>query len=191
MKQVIRTIQVMCSTFLSALLVASLFVMPSYASSRYLSVPIYRQEQTNWCWAASAKMVAVYLGGQNVSQCQYVKWGTASWECRNQTGDIQWTLDRVFREAGLSNVGSVTGTADSGIVTNEINNNSPSIVRWGWNGSMIDGHMLVVRGYTTDPGYLVMSYIDPDVAAYSSATYDWMKNANGHVWTHTRYGMRG
>lgn len=47
------------------------------------------------------------------------------------------------------------------------------MVRWGWDSG--GGHMLVIRGYTSDPGYLVVSYIDPLQSYYSSGTYDWMK----------------
>jgi hypothetical protein len=47
----------------------------------------------------------------------------------------------------------------------------------------------VIRGYTSDPGYLVVSYIDPLQSYYNSGTYDWMKSGSGHTWTHTRYGF--
>ena len=50
-------------------------------------------------------------------------------------------------------------------------------------------HGSVKRGYTSDPGYLVVSYIDPLQSYYSSGTYDWMKSGSGHTWTHTRYGF--
>ena len=56
------------------------------------------------------------------------------------------------------------------------------MVRWGWDSG--GGHMLVIRGYTSDPGYLVVSYIDPLQSYYSSGTYDWMKSGSGHTWTH-------
>jgi hypothetical protein len=32
------------------------------AASRILSVPIYKQANTNWCWAASSLMVLNYYG---------------------------------------------------------------------------------------------------------------------------------
>lgn len=176
-------------TSLAAALVMSLScVTTASASSVYLSVPIYVQEQSNWCWATTSKSVSVYLGGSNSSQCQYVKWGKNSSSCANVTGDLSTDVRRALSSAGIRNTGSmINSAASTATISGQINNSKPLMVRWGWDSG--GGHMLVIRGYTSDPGYLVVSYIDPLQSYYSSGTYDWMKSGSGHTWTHTRYGF--
>lgn len=97
-------------------------------------------------------------------------------------------MRRALSSAGIRNTGSmINSAASTAIVSGQINNSKPLMVRWGWDSG--GGHMLVIRGYTSDPGYLVVSYIDPLQSYYNSGTYDWMKSGSGHTWTHTRYGF--
>lgn len=127
-------------------------------------------------------------GGSNSSQCQYVKWGKNSSSCANVTGDLSTDVRRALSSAGIRNTGSmINSAASTATISGQINNSKPLMVRWGWDSG--GGHMLVIRGYTSDPGYLVVSYIDPLQSYYSSGTYDWMKSGSGHTWTHTRYGF--
>lgn len=176
------------SSTVAMLLLLSMSAFSAHATPLYLSVPIYRQEQGLWCWAATAKSVAVFLGGSKASQCQYVKWGKATSTCANVTGSFTTDVTRALKSAGITKTGTVMSKAvDSAIVAQQITNRKPVLIRWGWsNGS---GHNLVIRGYTSDPGYMVVSYIDPGNNAYRSGTYSWMKKASGHTWTHTRYDM--
>ena len=45
----------------------------AYPSEWCLGLPNVHQEQTNWCWAASAVSILGYYG-TNVSQCEFVGW---------------------------------------------------------------------------------------------------------------------
>lgn len=183
-----RRIAAMVASLAAALVMSLSCVTTASASSVYLSVPIYVQEQSYWCWAATSKSVSVYLGGSNSSQCQYVKWGKNSSSCANVTGDLSTDVRRALSSAGIRNTGSmINSAASTATISGQINNSKPLMVRWGWDSG--GGHMLVIRGYTSDPGYLVVSYIDPLQSYYSSGTYDWMKSGSGHTWTHTRYGF--
>ncbi|KAB5605391.1 papain-like cysteine protease family protein [Bifidobacterium jacchi] len=163
----------------------------AFASSKYLSVPYYSQYGTgakNWCWAASSKSVSVYLGGSNVSVCQYVKWGTKQSTCNDTPGGAT-EIKRALNSSGIRNAGMRVDRAfNSAEITKEINNGFPFMVRWKYTNQSI-GHLVVARGYTTDPGQLVLSLVDP-AKGYSSGTFEWVKNGNGHIWNQTYYGFR-
>jgi len=38
-------------------------------ATQLLNVPYFRQEQTNWCWAACCEMVFHYYGDAGIRQC--------------------------------------------------------------------------------------------------------------------------
>ena len=163
------------------------------ASSKYLGVNIYSQyvngSGNNWCWAAASKSVSVYLGGSNSSVCQYVKWGKVSSSCP----DVVGTFDDIWRSlknSGIGNPGYVTTRAfSSAEVTSELNAGYPMLIRWAWDGKQV-GHILAIRGYTSDPGTLILSLVDPARDSYVTGTYDWVKKGGGHTWTHTNYNIR-
>lgn len=140
-----RRIAAMVTSLAAALVMSLSCVTTASASSVYLSVPIYVQEQSNWCWAATSKSVSVYLGGSNSSQCQYVKWGKNSSSCANVTGDLSTDVRRALSSAGIRNTGSmINSAASTATISGQINNSKPLMVRWGWDSG--GGHMLVIRG---------------------------------------------
>ena len=159
---------------------------PAYASSRSIDVPVERQQQSNWCWAASARMTARYLGGSSASQCQYVKWGLNSGSCPNVTGDFGTTTSAALIGAGIYSPGSVSWSAISyGSLQSQINSNKPVIIRWGWSSG--GGHALVIKGYNT--AGTKVTYIDPGNGSIHTQPYSWMKSGGGYTWTHTRYNI--
>ena len=74
------------------------------------------------------------------------------------------------------------------MIKDQINNDKPMLIRWGWDGG--GGHMLVIRGYEETFSGLLVSYIDPLKNSYQMKSYSWMQRYDNHTWTHTRYGMR-
>lgn len=159
------------------------------ATPKYLSVPVYKQEKTNWCWAATTRSISVYLGGSKASQCQFVKWGKASSACNNVTGTFDTDTERALKAAGITNTGKTVNSALSEAqLATQLLANKPVIIRWSYANKAV-GHRLIIRGYTADPGYMVLSYIDPEHTSYRSGTYAWVKSS-GHTWAASRYGMK-
>ncbi len=78
MKGVNMRIKKRIMVFLTAFLMLSYIQVEAAPSARTLSVTRYQQEKTNWCWAASAKMLGKYFGSTKTQSqiCQYVKGNT-------------------------------------------------------------------------------------------------------------------
>jgi hypothetical protein len=154
-------------------------------ASKYLSVPAIAQEKSNWCWAASARAVLLFINGSADSQCILVSIIYPG--CPNYTGsltDVNQILNKYW----------VTGTwVNSSIafssITYHINNSHPEIARWGWDGG--GGHMLTIRGYYRDDniGQQDISYIDPGDGSYNYTSYSWFLRGGGHTWTDTLYDI--
>jgi hypothetical protein len=51
------------------------------ASTQGLDVPIIGQQESMWCWAASSEMVALFVGGVSLDQCQLANINTGNSQC--------------------------------------------------------------------------------------------------------------
>ena len=59
---------------------------PAIGGQAPLNVPLIKQEQTWWCWAACAQMVMRYYGNDLAAQCDFANWAFGQTNCCS-TGD--------------------------------------------------------------------------------------------------------
>lgn len=158
------------------------------AASKYVSMSIYLQEQSNWCWVATSKTMVEYWTGTAYAQCTMYKWAKGGSSCGNQTGGFG-DVTVILSSAGIPYQGAVaSGARPYANMQSELNINRPEMIRWGWNSTGgSTGHMLIIRGYNTSGS--TVSFIDPTLSAYQSNTYAWMKSGGGHTLTHTLWGV--
>lgn len=170
----------------AALLFALLIpTIPAQASTKTLGLMREVQAMSSWCWATSAKMVARYLGGTNATQCQYVKWGKASSQCLNVSGDFGLDLSRALMGAGIRGVGTTSGPISFNSIKSQIDARKPIIIRWEWNSG--GGHMIAINVYNTTGS--TVTYVDPLDGENHTRPYSWIKNGSNHTWTHSRYNI--
>lgn len=161
-----------------AVAVGLVLVAPGVAQGveKILSVTPYKQEQSNWCWAAAAKTIVKFQTGNVVAQCTLVKNGKGTSSCANVTG----TKANVMN--ALSSNGVNPGTErqlDWATVVAEMNTNRPvySSIVWKSGG----GHAHVIRGYY-DTGYSNgVSYVDP--ASGTTTSREWATYVTNSSWT--------
>ena len=128
-------------------------------SQKDLSVIAHKQEQSNWCWAASARMIAVWhqtIGA--FPQCTIVGYTLGGSGCPNSTA----TDDQV--RAALGVAGKLSGTLvyggpTIGTIKAQIDASQPMEFDYAWTKG--GKHVVVVTGYyydtaptATDPSYV-------------------------------------
>lgn len=145
--------------------------------SKILGVQSQQQQQTNWCWAASAQSVLSF-NGINDTQCGIVE--NVYYSCYNWQAHIS-SVSSLLTSYGVSNTyhSSAIGWND---VVNSINGLDPLIARWAWDAG--GGHMVTIRGYKNDGNRIY--YIDPATGDYLSIDFNSFTRLPGsHTWTHT------
>jgi hypothetical protein len=160
-------------------------------TQKILSVTAKKQEQTNWCWAATAQAIMGFHG-TSVRQCDLANWLFGQTTCCANPGSAACNKgatnaeqSRVYSHWGFSNT-PVDSSTSFATVKNEICNNRPIKFGWAWTGG--GGHALTMRGYydgTTDYVY----YIDPGDASYNYKTYSWVVSGDNHTWSTTIYNI--
>lgn len=146
------------------------------AAEKVLSLTVYKQEESNWCWAAASKMIIKYQTGKVVTQCNIVKNGKAASVCKNVAGtkaNVRRALDRYGVNAGTE---VPTEWARN---VSEIKAGRPvyGTIRWREGG----GHALVIRGWY-DTGYSYgVSYADPWTGTTTSK--EWGQYLSNSRWT--------
>jgi len=160
-------------------------------TQKILSVTAIRQEQTNWCWAATAQAIMGFHG-TSVRQCDLANWLFSQSTCCSNPGSAACNRaatnaeqSRVYSHWGFSNT-PVNSSISFTTVKNEICNNRPIKFGWAWTGG--GGHALTMRGYydgTTDYVY----YIDPGDASYNYNAYSWVVSGGNHTWSTTTYNI--
>jgi hypothetical protein len=123
----------------------------TYAGSKKLTVNLYGQAASQWCWAAADRMIMSFRG-VNPTQCDIVNkiFGSA---CPNNPATVDQAASALGAYGFQRSIAyQPLGTAK---VPAEINANRPVWVRWQWYGG--GGHAVVITGYDSD--------------AYGSATW--------------------
>ena len=163
------------------LILAGASVGVAHAASKTVAAPVVVQEQSNWCWVASAKSLVRLHKGTNPAQCTLYKNAKGGTSCPNNVGTLG-DVYKIFLAAGLIYAGDYAGGARSWAqVQGDLNGNRPIVVRWGWTAG--GGHMVVIRSYNTSGSNV--GYMNPLNSAYQSNTYSWMVSGGGHTWTHS------
>jgi hypothetical protein len=145
-----------------------------------LSVPMWFQEETNWCWAACADMVVRYYNIGSVQQCQLANFVFQRTDCCVPGGfsPCNYTCQ-------VPDVPAIYGhfyllcTSNSGTMTlaelkREIDHARPVEIAWQWS-YVLRGHVVLISGYYTDDKLRVH---DPQVGI-GSLSHAELVNAKG------------
>ena len=117
---------------------------------RCLCFTMQAQEQTQWCWSATATSVARYYNAASTwTQCSLVNAELGRSDCctnpSSSSCNQPWTLNTVLTRVG--HLASFTGTTTTFTdLRTELDNGRPLGVRIGWSGG--GGHFNVVSCYT-------------------------------------------
>jgi hypothetical protein len=157
--------------------------VPGYALN--LNIQGIKQEQPNWCWAATSKIVLSYLGQADPTQTQIVS--TIYYPPTNST--VNHTQDG----ASLTNFGLITTGATSTISWATLKDNisgwySPIKTEILWtNGNA--GHVEVIHGYYENGTTQQVFYEDPLPAnpTFNICSYNWYVSNPNWTWAGTYY----
>jgi hypothetical protein len=149
-----------------------------------LLVMRFRQQQTQWCWAASAQMVMHFYGDNSITQCDLANWlfdqssccVTASSSDCNQGCEIR-DIKQVYKEWGIQSTRKSTSVSFAKL-REEINAGRPVEIVFEWEGG--GGHAAIIRGYRQDEdgNYLLVN--DPlDEFNQVEVQYEFLKDAYG------------
>ncbi|WP_083802276.1 IS630 family transposase [Micromonospora sp. ATCC 39149] len=164
-------------------------VQEAVQDTRQLAFLMQYQQQTNWCWSATATSVSLfynptsgwyqcYLANAELGQSTCCSDGSAP-RC-NQP----WYLDRALNRVGNLDhwqVGALTMTA----IRSEIDAGRPVGARIAWSGG--GAHFVVISGYL-DYGTIYLAIQDPWYGP-SFPSYDTFRTAyqGTGTWTHTYF----
>jgi hypothetical protein len=149
-----------------------------------------RQQQTNWCWAATSTSVAqFYNPNSGWTQCLAANGETGRSDCCgagasgpcNVYGFLDTALTRVGRLDRWT--GSVATVAQ---IENEVTFARPLCLRVAWSGG--GAHFLAIRGHYTVGGTDYVSVDDP-IYGKSDVTYAVLQSSYQGTgsWTHSYY----
>jgi hypothetical protein len=118
---------------------------------RRLNFVMQRQQQTQWCWAATSASVAAYYNARTTwMQCDVANAELGFSDCcgvgGSGHGNVPWWLDRALRR--VAHFASwQSGSVAFGNVRGQIDANNPVCIRIGWSGG--GGHFIAIDGYLT------------------------------------------
>ncbi|KUL30016.1 hypothetical protein ADL15_25945 [Actinoplanes awajinensis subsp. mycoplanecinus] len=146
------------------------------AVEKYLAVTKYKQEKSNWCWAAVSKSIIKFQTGTVVAQCGIVKSGKNTSTCANSAGS-KTNVRRALNKYGVNPGTEITLTWD--YAKSEIIIGRPiySSIRWRAGG----GHAHVLRGYYNTGYSYGVSYMDP--ASGTTTSREWGSYLSNSSWT--------
>lgn len=113
-----------------------------------INVPMIKQEQTQWCWAACTDMIVHFYGNAGLRQCDCAAWLFANNTCCispssspcNRPCQVN-DVSRVLAQFGVRS-SSRNGTVPSLTLKNEVAAGRPVEVAYAWDGG--GGHVAVV-----------------------------------------------
>ncbi|WP_223070180.1 C39 family peptidase [Paenibacillus caui] len=153
-----------------------------YVGYKTLSIPTQKQEETNWCWAASGVMTIDYYGDAP-TQSQFVDW--VKGDVVNETATL-FEVRQGIAHWGVSSA-DYYEVVPFGTLSGFINDNEPVVARIGWSSG--GGHMHVIRGYYEDTsiGKQDVYYIDSltDEPTYNIMSYSSFVSNSQFTWTHS------
>ncbi|MCH9274844.1 C39 family peptidase [Bifidobacterium amazonense] len=171
------------AALLLCLFVVCCVIKPAEAkvSNSTLSVPVYSQEnRSNWCWAASARMISAYSIGNRESTCQFVKWGKGTSICEDVTGSL-YEIQGALSMAGVQNTGNVIYSSLSmADVKTQILWFHPMAALWNHPTGL--HHIVVIVGHTNDNKVI---YNEPRYGTQTSLPYNSFKSHDRYTWAMT------
>ncbi|HWS34715.1 MAG TPA: papain-like cysteine protease family protein [Actinoplanes sp.] len=149
---------------------------PAQGVEKTLGITKYKQEKTNWCWAAATKTIVKYQTGTVIAQCSIVKRGRAVSTCNNVSGS-KTQVRRALNYYGVNPGTEETLTWDR--AKSEIIASRPiySSIRWRSGG----GHAHVIHGYYNTGYSWGVSYLDPYTG--KTVSKEWGSYLSNSEWT--------
>jgi Papain-like cysteine protease AvrRpt2 len=155
-----------------------------------LAFMMQQQQQTNWCWAATATSVAHYYDVSSTwTQCQVANSQTGRNDCcgggASTSCNTAQPLDTPLTIVGhLDHVIVAAETYDN--IRSQIDFGRPLCLRVAWSGG--NAHFLAAKGYDAHSGGQIVNVDDP-IYGPSDVTYTTLAtNYKGSgTWTHSYY----
>lgn len=163
--------------------------------AKELPVHLISQKESNWCWAACAKMVMSYYGETSVKQCDLANWlfqrsdcgdASSSPNCNRtcRVGDVS----KVYTNWNIHSILSRHPVSPSEL-QGEINLGQPVEVAFIWNGGL-HGHVVLVTGWYPEPQEIWFKVLDPGEGV-KKISYSYLLTAYGKgSWDYTWTGLR-
>ncbi len=158
----------------------------SLSVSVSLNVPLFPQQNSMWCWAASGQMCMTYLGATvDVSQCTQANNEFGKTNCCNKLIPSPclnggWPE---FSKYGFSAQTTNSTALSWEQIQTQIGCLKPIAFTWHWTGG--GGHMMVINGYAVINGenWVIINdpWGSPDVGAQYSITYEDYVSGNDHT----------
>ena len=145
------------------------------------------QEQTNWCWAATAASVSVFFDPNTIwaTQCSIVNAEFGRTDCCTNGSSANcnkpWYIDLGLQRTGNFRSKS-TGAGTMTDVSQDVDIGRPLLVRIGWSGG--GGHAVAIDGYNQA---LDMVAVDDPWYGASDVSLPVFQTAyqGSGAWTHT------
>lgn len=171
---------------LSAALLLALSAVGTTATAGVLNVPLYYQEHSNWCWAASAQMVLKFSKGTQYTQCGIVNYAfninyacgntTFYWNSNANQGNWNYYVDDTMNAYwGGNRFYQQNGSISYSSLQSRINAGKPFVMSWRWSSG--GAHDVVVKGFSGNYVY----FNDPWDGAYTR-TYAATVSASDRRW---------
>ena len=125
----------------------------SLSESSFLNVPLFPQQNSTWCWAASGQMCMTFLGATvDVSQCTQANNEFGKTNCCNNPIPSPclnggWPE---FSKYGFSAQTTNSTALSWAQIQTQIGCLKPIAFTWHWTGG--GGHMMVIKGYAVMDG---------------------------------------
>jgi hypothetical protein len=154
-----------------------------------LAFVMQHQQQTNWCWAATATSVAHYYdAGSTWAQCQVANSQTRRTDCCAGGASTACNTAQVL-DGPLTIVGHfdhMTFAAETyGSVRGQIDVGRPLCLRVAWSGG--GAHFLAAIGYNEEAGQIV--HVDDPIYGPSDVVYSTLTTSyqGTGTWTHSYF----
>lgn len=128
------------------------------------------QQESNWCWAAGAKMIVQKVQGTSPSECTLVKYGKGASACGNVTGTMNEMAGAIYT-AGVTTYGTYTGKVPYSTVRARTLDGGGVLTRVAWTGGGTVGHIAPLIGSATSPDRVYITYIRDGSVSGSWITY--------------------
>ena len=160
--------------------------------AKFLNIPLVRQEQTQWCWAACAVMVLRYYGS-SVKQCELAdRMFGLSGCCNAPSSSVcndsisEGGICALYNDFGLSCNG-YSGTITMDMIESEINQDRP--VECCFKLGTLVSHAVVIIGYYDDASVLYMDPLFGETWAYYEDFANFTPSGYSGIWTCTTTGL--
>ncbi|MEW8342150.1 MAG: C39 family peptidase [Candidatus Thiodiazotropha taylori] len=162
---------------------------PSIPNEVALSVPFDFQENQNWCWAATIKMVSDYYG-HYIEQCTILSYWLGQQCCLYPyICDVTGSTGQIISTLNANNLHSqwMGSALTLGQLKTELSEGRPVIA--GYRNSF-SGHVVVIYGYTSRNEVLIY---DPYFGAFQipyGSSFQYGSGYSTMYWSETFYGIR-